>query len=90
MGAHEWALILGAVVFVCFGYVFSVLVMRVGDLSVVALFRYSGLIWALIMGYLVFGDWPKTLTLIGALLIVGSGLYTMMREQWHNRRSKSV
>ncbi|NBR34934.1 MAG: DMT family transporter [Rhodobacteraceae bacterium] len=90
MGPHEWALILGAVVFVCFGYVFSVLVMRVGDLSVVALFRYSGLIWALIMGYLVFGDWPKTLTLIGALLIVGSGLYTMMREQWHNRRSKSV
>ncbi len=80
MTGQDWALISGAVVFVCFGYILSVLVMRTGEISFVALFRYSGLIWALAIGFLIFGDWPTPLTLLGALMVMGSGMYTMVRE----------
>lgn len=77
---------LGAAVMVIFGYVFSVMVMRVGQISFVAPFRYTGLIWALVLGWLVFGDWPTPLTLAGAGIVVGSGVFMLYREAQLNRR----
>ena len=79
-------LIVAAGLFVVGGYFFSVQVMRVGDVSFVAPFRYTGLIWALVLGWLVFGDWPKPLTLIGAGIIVATGLFTLYRERALLRR----
>jgi drug/metabolite transporter (DMT)-like permease len=76
----DWALLGGAVVFVIGGYLLGVVAMRVGDLSVVSPFRYTGIIWALILGLLVFGDWPDNLTKIGATLVIGTGLFTLYRE----------
>ncbi|MDX1744281.1 MAG: DMT family transporter, partial [Ruegeria sp.] len=70
-----------AAVFVLAGYLFSVMVMRAGDVGFVAPFRYSSLIWALALGWLVFGDWPDTLTMFGATLVVGAGLFTFFRER---------
>ena len=55
--------------------------MRVGDVAVVSPFRYTGLLWALILGWLVFGDWPDMLTLMGGSLVVGAGLFTLYRER---------
>jgi len=75
------ALIAGAAVFVLMGYLFSVMVMRVGDVGFVAPFRYSSLIWALGLGWAVFGDWPDAITMLGAVLVVGSGLFTLFRER---------
>ena len=66
---------------ILFAYLFSVAVMRVGDVSVVAPFRYTGLIWALVLGWLVFGEWPDTLTLIGAAIVVATGVFTLVRER---------
>src|SRR3546814_9718268 len=43
--------------------------------SLVAPFTYSGLIWALLLGYLIWGERPHGLGMIGAGLIVGAGLY---------------
>ena len=74
-------MILGSSVFVLGGYFFSVRVMRIGDVSFVAPFRYTGLIWALLLGWFVFGDWPSGLTLLGAGIIVGTGLFTLYRER---------
>lgn len=62
------------------GYYFSVRVMRVGEISFTAPFRYTGLVWALILGWLVFGDWPASLTLLGAAIVVVTGLFTLYRE----------
>lgn len=90
MTAQHWGLMMGAVAFVSVAYLLSVMVMRVGDISFVALFRYSGLLWALALGLLVFGEWPTPLTLVGAALIVGSGLYTMLREAQIKRRAKAL
>jgi S-adenosylmethionine uptake transporter len=70
----------GCSISICFGYLLSVLVMRKGDIAFVTPFRYTGLLWALIAGWFIFGDWPDALTLIGAVIIVGMGLFTMMRE----------
>jgi len=75
------ALLLGSSLFIVGGYVLSVAVMRIGDVSFVAPFRYTGLLWALILGLLLFGDWPDTVTLIGAAIVVGSGLFTLYRER---------
>ena len=84
------ALIGAAALLICGGYLFSVLVMRVGEVSFVAPFRYTSLIWALVLGYLVFGDWPQPLTLIGAAIIVSTGLYTLYREGLARRRAAAA
>ncbi|WP_090269114.1 DMT family transporter [Thalassovita taeanensis] len=73
-------LTLGASAMVICGYMFSVLVMRVGEISFVAPFRYTGLIWALVLGWFVFGEWPRPLTLIGAAIVVSSGIFMLYRE----------
>ena len=49
-------------------------VRRSGDISAIAPFRYTALLWALLLGYLVFGDVPDTMMATGAALIVASGL----------------
>ncbi len=78
---HLAALILGSALFIVGGYFFSVQVMRQGDISFTASFRYSGLLWALVLGWLVFGDWPDTMTLLGGGVIVATGLFTLYRER---------
>jgi len=55
------------------------------DLSVVAPFRYTYLITSAVGGYLVFAELPDGWTVFGALLIVGSGIYTLHREAVRRR-----
>lgn len=74
-------LIVAASVFILLGYLSSVMVMRVGDVGFVAPFRYSGLLWALSLGWLVFGDWPDPVTMLGALLVVSAGVFTLFRQR---------
>lgn len=78
--AGQMALLAGAAASLVVGYNYVVMVMRVGDLGFVAPFRYSSLVVALILGWLVFGTFPDALTLAGAALVVGSGLFTLWRE----------
>ncbi|MEM9551241.1 MAG: DMT family transporter [Pseudomonadota bacterium] len=80
VSAGNWMLLVASAVFILGGYSFSVLVMRVGEISFVAPFRYTGLLWALCLGWVVFGDWPDPVTLIGAASVVGSGLFMLYRE----------
>lgn len=72
--------VIWAAVFVIGGYVFSVSAMRSGEIGVVAPFRYTSLLSALLLGWFVFGDWPDTLTLFGAGIVVATGLFTLYRE----------
>lgn len=81
ISALNGLMIVGASVFILGGYYFSVRVMRVGDVSFIAPFRYTGLVWALILGWFVFGDWPTNLTLLGAGIVVATGLFTLYRER---------
>ena len=54
--------------------------MRVGELSFVTPFRYTRMLFALIVAVLVFGERPDALTLLGAAIIVAAGLFTLWRE----------
>ena len=58
-----------------------VLAIRYADASVLAPFSYSQLVWATMLGFLIFGDVPDILTIAGAAIIIGSGLYTAHRER---------
>lgn len=81
VSAVQLSLLAGAACIILLGYLCSVMAMRVGDVAVVSPFRYTGLLWALILGWLVFGDWPDMLTLMGGSLVVGAGLFTLYRER---------
>lgn len=62
------------------GYYFVILAMRVGEVSVVAPFRYSIVIWALLLGYFIWGEVPDQLTFTGITIVIGAGIYTFQRE----------
>jgi len=75
------ALLASAGVFILVGYYFGVTAMRVGAVGYISPFRYTILVWAILLGVVVFGDVPDTLTLIGAGIVVATGLYTLYRER---------
>ena len=79
-------LIGAAVVMVVGAYIASVQAMRIGEVSFVSPFRYSSLLWALVLGFVAFGEWPEPATLIGAAIVVGSGVYSFWRESRLARR----
>jgi drug/metabolite transporter (DMT)-like permease len=62
------------------GYSALTKAMRTGEVSVVAPFRYSRLLIALVIAYFIFGERPDLITYVGAALIVGSGTYTLVRS----------
>ncbi|WP_139292124.1 DMT family transporter, partial [Planktotalea frisia] len=74
------ALTLGGVVFGAIGYYFIVRGMRIGEVSVVAPFRYSRILFAILIGTMVFGERVDMLALLGIGLIVFAGLYSLKRE----------
>lgn len=59
--------------------------MRLGEVSVITPFRYSRLVFAMVIGAIVFAERPDALTLTGAAIIIGSGLYTFARERARKR-----
>lgn len=61
------------------GYLCSVAVMRVGDIAFSAPFRYSGLLWAIVLGIVLFGEWPGSRVLLGAAIVTGAGIFTLYR-----------
>jgi drug/metabolite transporter (DMT)-like permease len=53
---------------------------RHGEAALVAPFKYSTMVWAVLFGYLFFGDLPDTWTLAGAAVVLLAGLYILHRE----------
>lgn len=80
-GLRDWSLLASAVVLGSLAYYAIVAAMRVGEVSFVTPFRYSRILFALGIGMVVFGERPDAQTLIGAAVIVASGLYTLWRER---------
>lgn len=83
---YELGLISAAAVFLTVGYISAIATMRVGEISVVAPFRYTSLIWAILLGLIMFGEWPDSWTWAGSVLIVGAGIYTILRERRLRKR----
>lgn len=83
----EFAQLVLSAVFLTIGYITAVATMRIGEISFVAPFRYTSLLWAIVLGLAVFGEWPDLWTWAGSALVVGAGLYTIMRERQLRRRA---
>jgi len=83
----QWAGLGGALVSGLFGYYAVVAAMRLGEVSVVAPFRYTRLVFAMIIAMLFLGERPEGSTLLGAAIVVGSGLYAFARERARKRAS---
>ena len=87
--AVEWApvsasalsLICGASLAIIGGYLFSVMTIRIGDIGFVAPFRYTAMVWALILGLLMFGEIPDMPMMTGTVIIILTGLYLLHRER---------
>ncbi len=55
--------------------------LKLAPASVVVPYQYSMIVWAVMFGYLVFGDVPQMATIAGAAIIIASGLYIFLRER---------
>jgi drug/metabolite transporter (DMT)-like permease len=77
---QEGLYLLGSGALVAFANFLYIDALRSGAISVVAPFRYTAALWASIAGFMVWGDVPDALGLLGTLFIIGSGLYTFYRE----------
>jgi drug/metabolite transporter (DMT)-like permease len=71
---EQFALLAIASLFLCAGYYLVIICMREGDISVISPFRYSSLLYALAIGWVVWGDIPNLLAWAGIALLVGAGL----------------
>ena len=78
--AADLVLFVAAGMFGTFGIVCITHAFRLSPAALVSPFEYTALIWATVLGYLVWGDLPDRYTLIGASIIVASGLYILYRE----------
>ena len=69
-----------AAVFIGIAFSLMVIAFRGAETGVVAPFRYAFLLWAMLAGYLAFGEVPDGWAFVGGALVVGSGLYALHRE----------
>lgn len=79
--AQQYALLGIAGIFLSIAYYLLILSLRAGEMSVTSPFRYSALLFALLLGWIVWGDIPNALAWSGIALLVGAGLYMLRSRQ---------
>jgi len=77
----EWTVMLGIAILAGCGEFLVIKALEVAQAVVIAPLQYSMLIWGSGYGYLIFNDLPDIWTLVGASIIVATGLYTLNRER---------
>ncbi|TRD15164.1 DMT family transporter [Palleronia caenipelagi] len=86
---QAWSAMAAAIAIGVGAYVAVTTSTRLTEVSAVIPFRYARLIFALILGVLLLGERPDALTLVGATILVGSGLYALARERALSRRRRA-
>ena len=76
-----WGFLTGLCILATFGFITSINAMRMVDVSIISPFRYTRIIFALIIGIFILDETVDMLTAIGSVMIVGAGLYSWLREQ---------
>lgn len=67
------------------GHLWIIKSLRIGDIATVAPFRYAGIVWAILLGVMLWGEFPDALSLLGIAILIAAGLYTFHRERQHRR-----
>ena len=83
MGGSTFGIMALAACLIFVGYLAIIMAMRTGEISFIAPFRYTSLLWAVALGMIFFNEVPDIWMVIGTVIVIGSGLYTFYRE---NRR----
>lgn len=78
---REVLLLAAAAAFFTAANLLIIVSIRLGDIAAVSPFRYTIVVWAIALGFLVWGEVPDALTLTGSAIIVGAGLFTFFRER---------
>ncbi len=86
VGWLQLGLLAAASVLLSGGYFLVIVAMRAGEMSVVAPFRYIGLLFALVLGYVLWGDLPNGMAWLGIALMVGAGVVVLQGERARARR----
>jgi drug/metabolite transporter (DMT)-like permease len=81
MTLRQLGLLGAAAAFLAGGYHLVIKATRIGDLSVVTPFRYSGLLMAVALGYVVWGDVPNAIAWAGIALLLAAGWYLLSHER---------
>ena len=84
--ARDWVHLVAIGLVGAIGHFALIKSLEAAPASTVTPFGYTAILWATLYGFLFFGDWPDLWTLVGAALIVGSGLYILHRERARRRR----
>ena len=79
-----------ASVFSLLGHLCVIYSLRSGEMAAVAPFRYAGIVWAILLGFLIWKELPDSLSLGGISILVSAGLYTFYREQQLRRRATAL
>ncbi len=87
---RELTILFSAAVTVIAAYLMIIPAMRMAEISFVASFRYVALLWSGIAAWFIFAEIPDSLTLAGAVLIAGSGIYTLYRERIKGRQRAAL
>ena len=86
--ATEWVIMAGMGVFAATSHGMLIVAHRFAPAPTLTPFTYTQLIWMIVSGVVVFGDWPSAATLIGASLVVACGAYLALRERRVRRAPK--
>ena len=86
---RDTLILLAAIIVSMIAYLAIVAATRGGNAGIISSFRYSRMVFALIIGYLIFAEVPDAPTVIGASIIIASGIYTLWRETKLRRASLS-
>ncbi len=90
LAPEHWLLLLALAGLGAFGHYCLVRALARLPAVVVQPFAYTMLVWAVLIGYLVFGDLPDRWTVTGALVVVGAGCYAAWREHVRSRAARSA
>jgi drug/metabolite transporter (DMT)-like permease len=81
-----WFLLATTGFYGAFGHWLLVLAHARAPAAILAPFIYSQIVWMLVLGYVLFGDWPDSWTFVGAGIVIASGLYLLYRERVKHRK----
>ncbi len=85
-GGQEISLLLASGLFLTIAYALIIVAMRAGDVAVISPFRYAVILFALVSGWLVWGEIPDALQVLGIVIVTVAGLYTFYRERLLRRQ----
>ena len=80
-GGRDLAALIGIGICGGLGHIVLTESYRFAPASLVAPFDYTSMLWALVLGYLAFGEFPTALGFLGAAIIAGAGLFVIWRER---------